>query len=91
VLAYYDTVRRDRLPAALVQGLRDFFGAHMYRRVDREGVFHAVVGGSHRARGLSGHSSSAVQGVPGLLPSRWETTTIAAKSSVAQLARTMIG
>jgi 6-phosphogluconate dehydrogenase len=39
-LAYYDTVRRERLPAALVQGLRDFFGAHTYRRVDREGVFH---------------------------------------------------
>jgi 6-phosphogluconate dehydrogenase len=33
-------VRRDRLPAALVQGLRDFFGAHTYQRVDREGVFH---------------------------------------------------
>jgi 6-phosphogluconate dehydrogenase len=41
-LAYYDTVRRDRLPAALVQGLRDFFGAHTYRRVDREGVFHTL-------------------------------------------------
>jgi 6-phosphogluconate dehydrogenase len=39
-LAYYDTVRRERLPAALVQGLRDFFGAHTYRRVDRQGVFH---------------------------------------------------
>jgi 6-phosphogluconate dehydrogenase len=41
-LAYYDTVRRDRLPAALVQGLRDFFGAHTYRRVDRDGVFHTL-------------------------------------------------
>jgi 6-phosphogluconate dehydrogenase len=41
-LAYYDTVRRERLPAALVQGLRDFFGAHTYRRVDREGVFHTL-------------------------------------------------
>jgi len=41
-LAYYDTVRRDRLPAALVQGLRDFFGAHTYRRVDREGVYHTL-------------------------------------------------
>jgi 6-phosphogluconate dehydrogenase len=41
-LAYYDTVRRDRLPAALIQGLRDFFGAHTYRRVDREGVFHTL-------------------------------------------------
>ncbi len=39
-LAYYDTVRADRLPAALVQGLRDFFGAHTYRRVDRPGSFH---------------------------------------------------
>jgi 6-phosphogluconate dehydrogenase len=39
-LAYYDTVRAERLPAALVQGLRDLFGAHTYRRVDREGVFH---------------------------------------------------
>jgi 6-phosphogluconate dehydrogenase len=41
-LAYYDTVRRNRLPAALVQGLRDFFGAHTYQRVDREGVFHTL-------------------------------------------------
>jgi 6-phosphogluconate dehydrogenase len=39
-LAYYDTVRADRLPAALVQGLRDNFGAHTYGRVDRPGVFH---------------------------------------------------
>ncbi|WP_226924879.1 NADP-dependent phosphogluconate dehydrogenase [Georgenia satyanarayanai] len=39
-LAYYDTVRAERLPASLVQGLRDFFGAHTYNRVDRPGVFH---------------------------------------------------
>ncbi|MEU7883925.1 NADP-dependent phosphogluconate dehydrogenase [Microbispora bryophytorum] len=39
-LAYYDGLRRDRLPAALLQGLRDFFGAHTYRRVDWEGSFH---------------------------------------------------
>ncbi len=44
-LAYYDTVRRERLPAALVQGLRDFFGAHTYHRVDREGVFHTLWSG----------------------------------------------
>jgi 6-phosphogluconate dehydrogenase len=44
-LAYYDTVRRVRLPAALVQGLRDFFGAHTYRRVDREGAFHTLWSG----------------------------------------------
>jgi 6-phosphogluconate dehydrogenase len=39
-LAYFDGLRRERLPAALIQGLRDNFGAHTYRRVDRDGVFH---------------------------------------------------
>jgi 6-phosphogluconate dehydrogenase len=39
-LAYYDGLRRDRLPAALIQGLRDNFGAHTYRRIDRPGGFH---------------------------------------------------
>jgi 6-phosphogluconate dehydrogenase len=39
-LAYYDGLRRDRLPAALIQGLRDNFGAHTYRRVDADGSFH---------------------------------------------------
>jgi len=41
-LAYYDGLRRDRLPAALVQGLRDLFGAHTYRRVDAEGTYHVL-------------------------------------------------
>jgi 6-phosphogluconate dehydrogenase len=44
-LAYYDGLRRDRLPAALIQGLRDNFGAHTYRRVDRDGSFHTLWGG----------------------------------------------
>jgi 6-phosphogluconate dehydrogenase len=39
-LAYYDAYRRDRLPANLIQGLRDYFGAHTYRRMDRQGSFH---------------------------------------------------
>ncbi|HST67245.1 MAG TPA: NADP-dependent phosphogluconate dehydrogenase [Mycobacteriales bacterium] len=39
-LAYYDGLRAERLPAALIQGLRDLFGAHTYRRVDREGIWH---------------------------------------------------
>jgi 6-phosphogluconate dehydrogenase len=39
-LAYYDSYRSARLPANLTQGQRDFFGAHTYRRVDREVVFH---------------------------------------------------
>jgi len=39
-LAYYDSYRTARLPANLTQGQRDFFGAHTFRRVDRDGVFH---------------------------------------------------
>src|SRR4051794_32925440 len=39
-LAYYDGYRRERGPANLIQGQRDFFGAHTYRRVDKEGSFH---------------------------------------------------
>jgi 6-phosphogluconate dehydrogenase len=39
-LAWYDGYRRERGPASLVQGLRDYFGAHTYRRVDRGGIFH---------------------------------------------------
>lgn len=44
-LSYYDALRADRLPAALTQGLRDYFGAHTYRRVDKEGNFHTLWGG----------------------------------------------
>ena len=44
-LAYYDSLRADRLPAALTQGQRDFFGAHTYRRVDRAGTFHTLWSG----------------------------------------------
>jgi 6-phosphogluconate dehydrogenase len=39
-LSYYDGLRAERLPAALIQGLRDLFGAHTYRRTDRDGAFH---------------------------------------------------
>jgi 6-phosphogluconate dehydrogenase len=43
-LAYYDGYRRARGPASLIQGLRDLFGAHTYKRVDREGTFHVMWG-----------------------------------------------
>ncbi|GAA1863341.1 NADP-dependent phosphogluconate dehydrogenase [Pseudonocardia ailaonensis] len=39
-LSYYDGYRRERGPANLIQGLRDFFGAHTYQRTDEEGAFH---------------------------------------------------
>jgi 6-phosphogluconate dehydrogenase len=41
-LAYYDSLASERLPAALIQGQRDFFGAHTYQRVDKEGTFHTL-------------------------------------------------
>ena len=44
-LAYYDGYRRERVPASLIQGLRDLFGAHTYRRTDRDGTFHTLWGG----------------------------------------------
>ena len=44
-LAYYDGLRADRLPANLIQGLRDFFGAHTYRRTDDDGDFHTLWSG----------------------------------------------
>ena len=44
-LAYYDSLRADRLPAALTQGQRDFFGAHTYQRIDKEGIFHTLWSG----------------------------------------------
>ena len=39
-LAYIDGYRQQRLPANLLQAQRDYFGAHTYRRIDKEGVFH---------------------------------------------------
>ncbi|MEU4242739.1 NADP-dependent phosphogluconate dehydrogenase [Actinoplanes sp. NPDC026619] len=41
-LAYYDGLRAKRLPAALIQGQRDFFGAHTYHRIDKDGSFHTL-------------------------------------------------
>ncbi|HEV2129270.1 MAG TPA: hypothetical protein VGR22_11690, partial [Thermomicrobiales bacterium] len=39
-LNYVDSYRREFLPANLIQGQRDFFGAHTYKRLDKEGIFH---------------------------------------------------
>lgn len=39
-LGYYDSYRKERLPANLIQAQRDYFGAHTYKRIDKEGIFH---------------------------------------------------
>ena len=48
-LSYYDGLRTERLPAALIQGQRDFFGAHTYGRIDAapEARFHTLWSGDH--------------------------------------------
>ncbi|MEO6654447.1 MAG: NADP-dependent phosphogluconate dehydrogenase [Pyrinomonadaceae bacterium] len=39
-LAYFEAFRAERLPANLIQAQRDYFGAHTYQRIDKEGIFH---------------------------------------------------
>lgn len=39
-LAYFDSYRTESLPANLLQAQRDYFGAHTYQRIDKEGIFH---------------------------------------------------
>ncbi|QGJ70214.1 6-phosphogluconate dehydrogenase, decarboxylating [Planctomycetales bacterium 10988] len=48
-LTYYDGYRRGRLPANLLQAQRDYFGAHTYKRLDREGTFHTDWLGQRKA------------------------------------------
>lgn len=52
-LSYYDSLAAERLPAALVQAQRDFFGAHTYGRVDREGTFHTDWSGDRSEQPVS--------------------------------------
>ncbi|MWC26771.1 NADP-dependent phosphogluconate dehydrogenase [Paenibacillus sp. MMS18-CY102] len=39
-IAYFDSYRTERLPANLLQAQRDYFGAHTFKRLDKEGSFH---------------------------------------------------
>jgi 6-phosphogluconate dehydrogenase len=39
-LSYFEAFRSERLPANLIQAQRDYFGAHTYQRIDKEGIFH---------------------------------------------------
>ncbi|KHE00483.1 6-phosphogluconate dehydrogenase [Pantoea stewartii] len=39
-IAYYDSYRSEVLPANLIQAQRDYFGAHTYKRIDKDGIFH---------------------------------------------------
>ncbi len=63
-LAYYDGIRAERLPAALIQGQRDFFGAHTYRRVDRPGTFHTEWSEDRRETAVSGHDAQVLPPEP---------------------------
>lgn len=39
-LSYFEAFRTERLPVNLIQAQRDYFGAHTYQRIDKQGVFH---------------------------------------------------
>mmetsp|Transcript_27935 Transcript_27935/g.58498 ORF Transcript_27935/g.58498 Transcript_27935/m.58498 type:complete len:301 (-) Transcript_27935:90-992(-) len=57
-LGYFDQYRRERLPANLIQGQRDFFGGHTYQRTDREGTFHTLWDDTHKDIGdLTGRTA----------------------------------
>ena len=55
-LSHYDALRAPRLPAALVQGQRDFFGAHTYKRIDKAGTFHTLWSGDRTEIATEGSS-----------------------------------
>lgn len=40
-ITYFDLLTTARMPSNLIQAQRDFFGAHTFERVDKEGIFHA--------------------------------------------------
>ncbi|KAK9830314.1 hypothetical protein WJX72_010955 [[Myrmecia] bisecta] len=52
-LAYFDTYRRARVPANLVQAQRDYFGSHTYERIDQEGWFHTVWSANNSADSIT--------------------------------------
>ena len=47
-LAYFDSYRRESLPANLTQCQRDYFGGHTFERVDRDGTFHCKWTDAHK-------------------------------------------
>jgi 6-phosphogluconate dehydrogenase len=53
-LDYFDSYRASRLPANLIQGQRDYFGAHTYQRTDKDGVFHTEWPFERQTRTTSG-------------------------------------
>jgi 6-phosphogluconate dehydrogenase len=53
-LDYFDSYRAARLPANLIQGQRDYFGAHTYQRTDKDGVFHTEWPFERQTRTTSG-------------------------------------
>ena len=64
-LDYVDTYRQERLPANLIQGQRDFFGAHTYKRLDKEGTFHTVwvpVGSAEEVASAESHRTPWSEG-----------------------------
>jgi 6-phosphogluconate dehydrogenase len=39
-ISYFDSFKSERMPSNLIQAQRDYFGAHTYELIGKEGVFH---------------------------------------------------
>lgn len=91
-LNYVDTYRQAFLPANLIQGQRDFFGAHTYKRLDREGTFHtewSTVEARPKARSeesareawAGGHGEGDRSDVEATLPEETKSTVLEPEKS----------
>jgi 6-phosphogluconate dehydrogenase len=61
-LSYFDSYRRENLPANLTQAQRDFFGGHTYERIDRAGPHHCAWTKKHKEIGNLNERSAGEQG-----------------------------
>ncbi len=67
-LSYFDSYRSAVLPANLLQAQRDYFGAHTYQRIDKEGIFHT--NGMNEQRKAGPWMRSCGKGSPATLTAR---------------------
>ncbi len=81
-VAYYDGLRSARLPASIIRGQRDFFGAHGYQRVDRQGSYHTQWSGDRTeisvrwpGRPLSSILATDIGGCGRDLDENWEVSS----------------
>ena len=64
-LGYFDAYRTERLPSNLIQAQRDYFGAHTYELIGKEGVFHTQwTGMRHKVEAPAGQQANQKPATP---------------------------